>query len=191
MVRYGSFRQVGGPREHIIPVSLEDSHPSTVIGTAQSRQAEVNQSISQTQAAATSEAQVQQTATAESLQKESSSNVTQQQSEKSNFKIVPISQRGAFLSDSFFDDARRRFTALTQQSDAKSSLASSRSLLRRNFRLAEQEAQVEEDARALKVSTGNREAGNKGGFAECVLHDTTLNVLFLDASNLTFSFFYR
>lgn len=108
-----------------------------VAGTTQSRQAEVSQTVSQTQATAASEAQ-------------------QQQSEQGALKLVPITHKGAFLSDSFFDDARRRFAALTQQSDARSSLASSRSLMRRNFKLAEQEAHVEEDTRALKVSWGSK-----------------------------------
>lgn len=149
-------RQVGGPREHIIPVSLEQSHPAAVTGATQTRQTEVSQTVSQAQA--TSEAQVQQRAATESLQKESSSSLTQQQSEQSSLKMVPISHRGTFLNDSFFEDARRRFTALTQQqSSVKPSLAPSCSLLRRNFRLAEQEAHVEEDAQALKVSTGQRD----------------------------------
>ena len=125
-------QQVGGTHEHIIPMAVED--------TAQARQAEVSQTVSQTQAAATTE----------NVQTQSSA---AQQSEQGSLKLVPITQKGAFLSDSFFDDARRRFEALTQRSDATSSLVSNRSLLRRNFRLAEQEAHVEEDARALKVST--------------------------------------
>lgn len=151
--------QVGGPREHIIPVSMDESHPSAVMGTTQSHQTEVSQMVSQTQAAAKSESQVQQTTATESLQKDSSSSSS---TEQSNLKIVPISQRGAFVSDSFFDDARRRFAAITQQqSDVKSSPAlpwlSDQSLFRRNLRLTEREAQVEEDARALKVSISHRD----------------------------------
>lgn len=159
-------RQVGGPQEHIIPVSLEQSHPAAATGATLSRQAEMNQTVSQAHAATTSEAQVQQTAATESLQKESSSSLTQQQSDQSNLKMVPISHRGTFLNDSFFEDARRRFEALTQkQSAVKPALAPSYSLLRRNFRLAEQEAHVEEDSRALKVSTGHshRLRGTGGG----------------------------
>lgn len=159
-------RQVGGPREHIIPVSLEQSHPAAATGAALSRQAEVSQTVSQAHAATTSEAQVQQTAASESLQKESSSSLTQQQSEQSNLKLVPISHRGTFLNDSFFEDARRRFEALTQkQSALKPAISPSCSLLRRNFRLSEQEAHVEEDSRALKVSRGHthRLRGNGGG----------------------------
>lgn len=148
---------MGGPREHIIPVSLDDSHPSAVLGTTQSQQTEMSQTVSQAQAAAKSESQLQQTTETESLQKESRSST-----EQSNLKIVPINQRGAFFSDSFFDDARRRFAALTQQqSDVRSSLASSQNLLRRNFRLTEREAQVEEDARALKVRAYATETYNK------------------------------
>lgn len=137
-------------------MSLEQSHPAAATGAALSHQAEVSQTVSQAQAATKSEAQLQQTATTESLQKESSSSLTQQQSEQSNLKLVPISHRGTFLNDSFFEDARRRFQALThKQSAVTPAFAPSCSLLRRNFRLAEQEAQVEEDSRALKVSTGH------------------------------------
>lgn len=136
-------------------MSVEETHPSVVTGTTQSRQAEVSQTVSQTQAAAASEAHLQKTAATESRQTESSLTQTQQ-SEQGALKLVPINHKGAFLSDSFFEDARRRFATLTQQSNTRSSLASSRSLLRRNFQLAEQEAHVEEDTRALKVSTGPR-----------------------------------
>ncbi|KAG0694040.1 Protein lethal(2)essential for life [Chionoecetes opilio] len=151
-------QKVGGTREHIIPMAVEDIHPSVVTGSTQARQAEVSQTVSQTQAAAktvsqtqaaaTSAAQVQKTAASESLQTENRSTL---QTEHGALKVVPINHKGAFLNDSFFDDARQRFSALTQQSDARSSLASSRSLLRRNFHQTEQETHVEEDAHALKV----------------------------------------
>ena len=163
---------MGGLREHIIPLAVEDTHPSMVTATTQSRQADVSQTLSQTQGAVASEAQVHNTAATQNLQTESS---LTHQSEQGSLKLVPITHKGAFLSDSFFNDARRRFDAVAQQSDARSSLASSRSLLRRNFRLAEQEAHVEEDTHALKVSThprvlctvgsvtGGRVGGRAGG----------------------------
>lgn len=74
---------------------------------------------------------------------------------------VPISLKGDFFSDAFFEDTRMQFTTavqdVLQQTDATAAasdeVASYRSHLRSNPRLENQAALVEEDTRCFKVSS--------------------------------------
>lgn len=73
-------------------------------------------------------------------------------------KTVPISLKGDFFSDSFFEDMRKQFTAavqdVLQQSDVAclpDEMTSYRNQLRSNRRLENQAVHVEEDMSSFKV----------------------------------------
>ena len=80
-----------------------------------------------------------------------------------SIKTVPISLKGDFFSDSFFEDIKKQFTTavqdVIQQPDAACSLSDEittyRSQLQKNRRLENQEVHVEEDTRSFKVRNNN------------------------------------
>lgn len=149
--------------------SNEQQHtdtPKAWVSSSSVQQPQECHSAQSTTESSVQQQQQQQQASALTTNSEVSDNLHLRQdstvSEDNHNKLcIPISMKGSFFNDSFFDDTRKHFTNAvrkvlknTEQSSCHyDELTSYRSLLKRNPKLENQAVHMEEDEHSMKVNS--------------------------------------